>query len=45
MNTRRCTSNALTYKGKAYVFGGYYGSGRVREIERYNPENDQFELI
>lgn len=45
MNTRRCTANSMAYRGRIYVFGGYYGSGRVREIERYNESLDVWELV
>lgn len=45
MNIQRCTSNSTVYKGKVYVFGGYNGVGRVREIERYNDLTDQWEFV
>lgn len=45
MNLQRCTANAVVYKGKAYIFGGYNGVGRVREIERYNELSNQWEII
>ena len=45
LNVQRCTSNATIFRGKVYVFGGFNGSGRVREIERYNELNDRWELV
>jgi len=45
MSTRRCTANSIVFGGKVYVFGGYYGAGRVREVERYNESLDVWELV
>ncbi len=45
MRTRRCTANSIVFGGKIYVFGGYYGAGRVREVERYNESLDAWELV
>ena len=45
LNCARCTSNAITYKNSVYVFGGYYGKGRIREIERYNLAKNKWELV
>ena len=45
MSTRRCTANSIVFAGRVYVFGGYYGTGRVREIERYNEAIDVWELV
>ncbi len=45
LNVQRCTANATVFNGRAYVFGGFNGSGRVKEIERYNEADDRWEFV
>ena len=45
LNCRRCTSNSTIYNNQIYIFGGYFGSGRVSEIEKYNEVYNKWELI
>lgn len=45
MKTRRCTAASVVMKGQLFVLGGYYGTGRVREIERYDKVKNNWNLI
>ena len=35
----------MSFRNKVYVFGGYYGKGRIKENERFNPITNRWELL
>ena len=45
LNSKRCTASSIVSNGQLFVLGGYHGTGRGREIERYNEIENRWEII
>lgn len=45
MHSKRCYVSVVTLNGKIYALGGHNGNERLRTMECYSPETNQWTIL